>query len=462
MPSPSGSSQSQENNTQNKEEEGTATNLLPAVSTSAVLQKSVSLPESTPICRGFDFNSILQNNNDSGNNVIVDNKEDDDNHTFLNHIGISSKSSTSAPKKITTTTTTNDNVNTPLPSPSSSSLLDSLMSSYATMGFQATKLSKAIDQINDMRSWRLSDKPYQPGMDDSAYASDEIRKKIRSRIFLGYTSNQISCGQREIIRFLVQHSMVDVIVTTAGGIEEDIIKCLRPTYLGDFRLKGKDLRSKGLNRIGNLIVPNQNYCDFEDWFTPLLTKMYNEQQENNITWTPSKLIHRLGKEINNEESVLYWAYKNNIPIFCPAITDGSIGDMLYFFSYKQSGMIMDIIGDIRRLNDLAIQSHATGMIIIGGGLVKHHICNANLMRNGADWSVFINTASEFDGSDAGADPDEAISWGKIRINANPVKVCAEATLVFPLIVSQTFAKDVEGWKKDTQDCVCWLYDDDDE
>ena len=44
--------------------------------------------------------------------------------------------------------------------------------------------------------------------------------------------------------------MVDVIVTTAGGIEEDIIKCLRPTYMGDFRLKGKDLRAKGLNRIG--------------------------------------------------------------------------------------------------------------------------------------------------------------------------------------------------------------------
>ena len=85
---------------------------------------------------------------------------------------------------------------------------------------------------------------------------------------------------------------------------------------------------------GILIVPNQNYCDFEDWFTPLLTKMYNEQQENNITWTPSKLIHRLGKEINNEESVLYWAYKNNIPIFCPAITDGSVDEMSYFFSYK--------------------------------------------------------------------------------------------------------------------------------
>ena len=46
--------------------------------------------------------------------------------------------------------------------------------------------------------------------------------------------------------------------------------------------------------------------------------------------------------------------------------------------------------------------------------VKHHICNANLMRNGADYAVYINTASEFDGSDSGASCDEAVSWGKIK------------------------------------------------
>lgn len=55
-------------------------------------------------------------------------------------------------------------------------------------------------------------------------------------------------------------------------------------------------------------------------------------------------------------------------------------------------------------------------------------------------SVFINTGQEFDGSDSGAKPDEAVSWGKIRMDAKPVKVCADASLVFPLIVSQTFAK----------------------
>ena len=47
--------------------------------------------------------------------------------------------------------------------------------------------------------------------------------------------------------------------------EEDFVKCLRPTYVGDFRLKGRDLRLKGQNRIGNLIVENRNYCEFEDW-----------------------------------------------------------------------------------------------------------------------------------------------------------------------------------------------------
>ena len=98
-------------------------------------------------------------------------------------------------------------------------------------------------------------------------------------------------------------------MTTAGGIEEDIIKCLAPTYLGDFSMPGKELREGGLNRIGNLVVPNDNYCSFEDWLTPILDKMLEEQESRGEKWTPSRLIRRLGKEINNEESILYWAWK---------------------------------------------------------------------------------------------------------------------------------------------------------
>ena len=363
-----------------------------------------------------------------------------------------------------------------------SNTIDSIMDSMLHTGFQATNLGKAIQEIQRMRRWRLSDVPWKEG-DDEALKDLTVRRNIRARIFFAYTSNQISCGQREVIKFLAQHRMIDVIVTTAGGIEEDIIKCFEHTYMGDFKLSGKALRKKGINRIGNLLVPNKNYCKFEDWMQPLLSKMHDEQDARwmeqarelaatangssdatmtsssvPFACTPSEFIARLGEEIDDEDSVLYWAYKNDIPVFCPALTDGSIGDMIYFHSYKRPGFVLDIARDIRRINDLSVQSYASGQIIIGGGLVKHHTCNANLMRNGADFSVYINTGHEFDGSDGGASPDEAISWGKIRINADPVKVCADATIVFPLIVSQTFAKEVEQWKESTKHCICWLDD----
>ncbi len=243
-------------------------------------------------------------------------------------------------------------------------------------------------------------------------------------------------------------------------------------------------------------MPNDNYCKFEDWVNPILHAMTDEQvggpsvcpsacppvclsaclcrvkkknkpptllcacllapsflpsltprhdppkiqEQQGTRWTPSKIIERLGREIDHPDSISYWAARQGIPVFCPALTDGSLGDMMYFFSYKRPEFAVDLIQDIRRLNDLAVRARATGMIILGGGLVKHHTCNANLMRNGADFAVFVNTAQEFDGSDAGARPDEAISWGKVRIDARPVKVYADATLVFPLLVAQTFAK----------------------
>jgi len=399
---------------------------IPSVSASAVLGESASMPEDTPVCRGVDFSATsMESSTEQGD------------------------------------------------------ILSQIMQSLRYTGFQATNLGLAVEQIQQMRTWRLSQEPWQEG-DDIELRPLEIRERLRARIFLSYTSNQISSGQREVLRFLVQNKMVDCIVTTAGGIEEDLIKCFQPTYMGDFKLNGRELRKKGINRIGNLLVPNKNYCEFEDWVNPLIETMHQEQDQkwaewaaeliknksNNdddttpekFVWTPSKFIRRLGLEINNEESVLYWAAKNDVPVFCPALTDGSVGDMLYFHSYKRPGFILDIAEDIRRINDLAVRSHATGMIVLGGGLVKHHTCNANLMRNGANFSVFINTGQEFDGSDSGASPDEAISWGKIRITAKPVKVCCDATIAFPLIVSQTFAKDVEQWKEEVKGTACYIDD----
>lgn len=71
---------------------------------------------------------------------------------------------------------------------------------------------------------------------------------------------------------------------------------------------------RSLNRIGNLLVPNSNYCAFEDWVVPILDTMVEEQEgKEKVKWSPSSVIRRLGKEINNEDSVYYWCYKVSRP-----------------------------------------------------------------------------------------------------------------------------------------------------
>ena len=291
---------------------------------------------------------------------------------------------------------------------------NAIIDSFANTGFQSSQLSEAIKIINEMR-------------------------KSKCKIILGYTSNMVTSGLRDIFRYLTEHKMVDIIVTTGGGVEEDIIKCLGNFYLGEFTADGKKLREQGINRAGNIFIPNQRYIDFEKFIQPILKDLLREQKESNKIASPSEIIWKLGKAIDSRESIYYWAQKNKIPVYCPAIVDGSIGDMVYFFN-TNNNLLIDTAQDLRKFNDEIIFAKKTGIIILGGGLVKHHICNANMLRNGADYAVYINTHQEYDGSDAGARPDEAVSWGKILPDAKMVKVYGDATILFPLIVEQTFAK----------------------
>ncbi len=286
-----------------------------------------------------------------------------------------------------------------------------IVKSFSSSGFQATALSRAVEIVNKM-----------------------IKEK--AVIYLGYTSNMVSSGLREVFKYLVKNKKVNYIVTTAGGIEEDIIKCLGDFILGDFRASGKELREKGINRIGNIFVPNSRYVKFEKFFQPILEELYQRRK----TITPSELIWELGEKIDNEESICYWAFKNKIKIFCPAITDGAIGDNIYFFRHKRKDFVVDVAEDNEMLNDSTLGIKKSGLIILGSGIVKHAILNANMFRNGADYAVFINTASEYDGSDAGALPEEAVSWGKILPNAERVKVYGDATILFPILVAESFAK----------------------
>ena len=308
---------------------------------------------------------------------------------------------------------------------------DKLLDSFMTTGFQATHFAKAVEIVKKMRGEKCT-------------------------IYLGYTSNMVTSGLREIFKWLAEHKKIDVIVTTAGGIEEDFIKCFGDFKLGEFSASGELLNKKGVNRTGNIFIPNSRYCKFEEFVVPILEKVYIRQKESGEVIGVSELIKLMGKEINDERSIYYWCYKNDIDVYCPAITDGSLGDMIHFFMYEHPNFKIDIAGDIHKLNEYTITRKKTGLIILGGGVMKHHILNANMMRNGSDYSVYINTGEEWDGADSNARPDEAVSWGKLKTGENKcppthphlsgnyeklssIKVFGDATILFPLLVGKCFA-----------------------
>lgn len=285
-----------------------------------------------------------------------------------------------------------------------------LVESMGTMGFQATNLNDAVRVIKKMR--------------------DE-----KATIFLAFTSNMVSSGLREIFAQLLKMKLVDAVITTVGSVEEDLMKCSGDFLLGDFNMDDEQLRKKQINRIGNVLVPNKFYVDMEKKLIPFFGTVCSKQKEMGRLLAPSEIIAMLGETVKDENSILHWASKNKIPIFCPAITDGAFGLQLFFFKQDHKDFGIDVTADMKELSSLTFRTKKTGAIILGGGVAKHHTIGANLMKGGLDYAVYVTTAEESDGSLSGAMTKEAVSWGKIKAGRDHVTVKGEATIIFPLIAA---------------------------
>ncbi len=274
------------------------------------------------------------------------------------------------------------------------------------VGFQSVHLGKAVDIIKRM-------------------------KQDNAKIFLTFTSNMGSSGMRGLFAQLFSLRFVDIAITTVGAIEEDIIKTKEKFYVGSFDANDLELRKQGINRIGNIFVKDTSYVKFEEIIQELLEDIYQEKKK----LTPSQLVYEIGKRLQDESSFVYQAAKNNIPIYCPAITDGSLGYQLMLFKDKHPDFELDVIDDFKKLILESSPREKKGVIILGGGVAKHHALIANLINEGMDYAVYITTAREYSGSLSGATPREALSWGKLR-SENAVTVIGEASILFPLIMTK--------------------------
>ena len=268
-------------------------------------------------------------------------------------------------------------------------------------------------------------------------------KKNGAKIFLTYTSNLMTAGMRTLFSQMIKNDLANVIVTSVGGVEEDIMKAAGEEFvIGSFFSDDIELHEKGLNRVGNMFISNESYMKFEDIINPMLNKIYEKKKRLSVR----ELIYELGLQIDDKDSVLHQASKHNIPIFCPGITDGAFGFHLYLFQEKHKDFIVDIIQDFKEILLSTSHDEKKGLISLGGGIAKHHAILAGLLNGGFDYALYMTTDTPFAGSMSGATTQEAKSWGKIKDDADAVTVIGDASVLFPLAIFNVFDKlDDEGF-----------------
>ncbi|MCD6241001.1 deoxyhypusine synthase [Candidatus Bathyarchaeota archaeon] len=250
--------------------------------------------------------------------------------------------------------------------------------------------------------------------------------------FLSFTANLVATGLRGALKELVKRKLVDVIITTCGALDHDLARCWKNYYRGDFFMDDKMLHEREINRLGNVLVPNESYgIIIEEKMRFLLESLWNEGIREIST---RELCREIGKRICNESSILHWAWKNNIPVYVPGITDGAVGYQIWLFSQDHK-MKIDLLKDEQELNDLIFEAKKTGALIIGGGISKHHVIWWNQFKDGLDYAIYLSTAVEWDGSLSGARPREAISWGKIKGEADRVMIEGDATVILPIMIA---------------------------
>ncbi|MFP4195735.1 MAG: deoxyhypusine synthase family protein [Candidatus Woesearchaeota archaeon] len=279
-----------------------------------------------------------------------------------------------------------------------------LVDNYNTIGFQSVELKKASDVFVKM-------------------------KKTNAKTYLTFTSNMVTSGLRGFFAQLIKLGMADVLVTTAGGIEEDIMKAKGNRFrIGTFSQDDVELHEQGVNRVGNLMIENESYMHFEDTIKPMLKKLYEKQKR----WTVSELLKEIGLQLDDENSILCQAARNDIPIFCPAITDGGIGFHLYLFQQDHKDFIVDTVKDFGNILFTSTHDEEKAVIALGGSISKHHAILATLLNGGASYAVYLTTAQRTSGSMSGATTNEAKSWGKVKDESDVATVIGDVTITFPI------------------------------
>jgi deoxyhypusine synthase len=294
--------------------------------------------------------------------------------------------------------------------------VDDLLKLLRDCGFQGRNLGRALDILYKM----VTDKDI--------------------LTVLTLSGAMVPAGMGELICTLIDHNLVDVIVSTGANIIHDLVDSVADVghYIGSSNVDDDELFNLRINRIYDTFLPEENYKLAEEKLLEIVHQLFDSKDVEII---PSDFLFEVGKKVNNK-SILSIASANNIPIFVPAFTDSEFALNLIKYSIREGYKFkFDIFGDVLKFAEIIKKSKEYGTFIIGGGVPRNWAQQIfplldqieNIEAMGYNYSVRIHTAVEYDGGLSGCTVSESKSWGKYSLESKYVSVWCDATIALPIL-----------------------------
>jgi deoxyhypusine synthase len=274
-------------------------------------------------------------------------------------------------------------------------------------------------------------------------------------IFLGTAGALSAGGMRLIIAHLIEQRYVDCLVSTGANLYHDLHETRgRRHFIATPGIDDAALAAERIDRVYDTLASEDEFCKNDEWIAAFVLKL--ERRE----YTSREFLYKLGEHLWREtenHGILTAAYRANVPIFCPAIADSSIGMGLSQARHRDgtAGHI-DVIGDIVESANIVIRRPSTASIVLGGGTPKNFINQASVQAefyddrvSGHRFAIQIVTDVPHFGGASGSSLEEAQSWGKLSIESEKVTVQTDVTVALPMLVSalDTAARELAGKRK---------------
>ena len=254
-------------------------------------------------------------------------------------------------------------------------------------------------------------------------------------VFMSLGGPLIPGGMRNVVSKMIKEGHVNLIVSSGANLTHDLVEAFGGAH---YRHEGKDdeeLNEEGIGRIADINVGSDDFTIFETEITKVFEKIAAKKSVISI----QELLYEIGLLVEDENSFIASASRNNVPIFAPGIIDSMIGLQLWIFS-QDHDFTISAAGDMPYLSDIVFSSQKVGAILLGGGLTKHYTLASNVITGGLDSAIQITMDRPEAGSLGGAPLEEAKSWAKAKCGSNLASVVGDVTVIFPLIYASALDK----------------------